>query len=81
MKSIVIVGAGGFGREVIEIFKDQNKKEKKWNILGFIDDNKDLHGKIINNYPVLGGMEWIEENNNENLGCVCAVGKPEMNKR
>lgn len=81
MKSIVIVGAGGFGREVIEIFKDQNKKEKKWNILGFIDDDKDLRGKIINNYPVLGGLEWIEKNNNENLGCVCAVGKPKMRKK
>jgi sugar O-acyltransferase (sialic acid O-acetyltransferase NeuD family) len=81
IKSVVIVGAGGFGREVMEIFKDQNKNEKRWNILGIIDDDKELKGRIINGYPVLGGLEWIKENNNENLGCVCAIGIPETRKK
>lgn len=81
MKKVVVIGAGGFGREVIEIFNDQNKLKKKWNMLGFIDDNKELHGKIVNNYPVLGGLEWLEENNDENLGCVCGIGTPETTKK
>lgn len=80
MKSVVIVGAGGFGREVLEIFKDQNKISKTWDILGFIDENKELHGKIINNYPVLGGLDWLREYNN-NLGCVVAIGTCETRKR
>lgn len=79
MKSVVVVGAGGFGREVIEIFKDQNKKKKKWNILGFIDDNKKLHGKTINNYLVLGGLDWFNRHND--VGCVCAIGEPEIKKK
>ena len=41
MKSVVIIGAGGFGREVLEIFKDQNKISQTWNVLGFIDENKE----------------------------------------
>jgi len=32
MKSVVIIGVGGFGREVLEIFKDQNKKKKQLEI-------------------------------------------------
>lgn len=81
MKSVVIIGAGGFGREVLEIFKDQNKISKSWNILGFIDENKQLHGKILNGYPVLGDLDWLREHNNDNLGCVVAVGTCKTRKQ
>lgn len=81
MKSVVIVGAGGFGREVLEIFKAQNKISKTWDILGFIDEDKQLHGKIMNGYPVLGGLDWLREHNNNNLGCVCAIGTCETRKQ
>ncbi|MDZ5001311.1 hypothetical protein GNF79_20095, partial [Clostridium perfringens] len=37
IKNIVIVGAGGFGREVAWLIEEINKKELQWNILGFID--------------------------------------------
>ena len=74
MKSVIVIGAGDFGREVIEIFKDHNRISKDWNILGFIDENKKLHGKIINNFKVLGGIEWLIENKKDELGVVCAVG-------
>jgi len=79
MKAVVIIGAGGFGREVLEIFKDQNKIKKKWNILGFIDENKKLHGKKINNYEVLGGIDWFK--NHRDVECVCAIGETDVKKR
>jgi FlaA1/EpsC-like NDP-sugar epimerase len=44
---IVIVGSGGFGREVLWTLRDCNKKLKKYEILGFIDDDKLLKGKNI----------------------------------
>ncbi|MCL0088331.1 acetyltransferase, partial [Dehalococcoidia bacterium] len=81
MKSVVIVGAGGFAREVLEIFKEQNKVSTTWNILGFIDENEELHGRIINNYPVLGGLDWIKKHKSNNLGCVVAIGTCEMRKQ
>jgi sugar O-acyltransferase (sialic acid O-acetyltransferase NeuD family) len=73
VKSVVIVGAGGFGREVLEIFKDQNRVSKTWNILGFIDENKELHDKMVNGYPVLGGLDWLRKHDSHDLGCVCAI--------
>ena len=81
MKSLVIIGAGGFGRETLEIFKDQNKISRNWNILGFIDENKQLHGKILNGYPVIGGLEWLRDHNNPTLGCVVAIGTCETRKQ
>lgn len=81
MKSVVIVGAGGFGREVLEIFKDQNKISRTWQILGFIDENKELHGKTVDGYTVLGGLDWLRKHNSSGLGCVCAIGNSETRKR
>lgn len=81
MKSVAIVGAGGFGREVLEIFKDQNRISGAWDILGFIDENQDLHGKIVNGHPVLGGLGWLRNHNKKDLGCVCAIGTCETRKR
>lgn len=80
VNSVVIIGAGGFGREVLEIFKAQNRISMTWDILGFIDENKKLHGKVMNGYPVLGGLEWLREHNNNNLGCVVAIGTCETRK-
>jgi sugar O-acyltransferase (sialic acid O-acetyltransferase NeuD family) len=80
MKSVVIVGAGGFGREVLEIFKDNNKESDIWDILGFIDDNRELEDKLINGYPVLGGLDWLKKHGVDGYGCVCAVGTSGMRK-
>jgi sugar O-acyltransferase (sialic acid O-acetyltransferase NeuD family) len=79
MKKIAIIGAGGFGREVIEIFKEQNKLKKQWEILGFIDENKELWGSVINNFKVLGGLDWITQN--KNAGCVIAIGDTKTRKK
>ena len=39
MVDIIIVGAGGCGREVANWIDDINKIDAAWNILGFLDDN------------------------------------------
>jgi len=80
MNKVVVIGAGGFGREVIEIFKDENKIEKKWDILGFIDDNPEMNGKCINGFPVIGGLDRLIEDNDKEIGCVIAIGEPKTKK-
>ncbi len=80
MKRVTVVGAGGFGREVIEIFNDQNKINKQWEILGFVDDDEDKRGKIFNGHPVLGNLSWLVENR-ANIGCVCAIAEPLAKKK
>ena len=39
MKNLVIIAAGGCGREVLQWAKDINEIEHRWNIKGFLDDN------------------------------------------
>ncbi|MFC2071542.1 acetyltransferase [Chloroflexota bacterium] len=83
MKSVVIFAAGGFGRQVLEIFRDCNKISNQWDIVGFIDDDETKHGSLVNGCHVLGGLKWLQENKNryDSLGCVCAVGTPETRKK
>lgn len=79
MKKIVIFGSGGFAREVVHLIEDINQKEKKWEILGFIDDNEDNHGKILNDIKVLGGREWLKKYNEE-IYLVLGIGNPNVKK-
>lgn len=59
MKNIIIIGAGGVGREVSLIIEKINKLKATWNLIGFIDDNINSW-KIINGYPIIGGMDLLE---------------------
>ncbi len=60
MKDIVIVGAGGFGREVYQLIADINAVQRHWNVLGFIDDGV-VKGTSINNLSVLGTVEDLNQ--------------------
>ena len=57
MKDIVIIGAGGVGSETAWIIEQINIKKDKWNLLGFIDDNKLVQGQSIIGYKVIGNIE------------------------
>lgn len=60
MKNIIIIGAGGVGREVSLIIEKINKLKATWNLIGFIDDNINGWNKIINGYQIIGGMDLLE---------------------
>mgnify|MGYP006166774041 FL=1 len=74
MEEILIIGAGGFGREVLWTINDCNEIKKKYLVLGFIDDDKSLHGDLIDGFSVLGGLNWIEKNYQKSISCVIAIG-------
>lgn len=61
MKDIVIIGAGGIGREVAWIIEEINEVNPTWNIVGFVDENSEMWGKELNGYNVLGGIEALDE--------------------
>lgn len=60
MKDIVIIGAGGFGREVKTIIDAINKNTKTYNFLGFYDDTI-AKGTLINNFPILGNLKELND--------------------
>lgn len=80
MRKLVIVGVGGFGREIAWLVERINAMEPTWELLGFIDDNSEKHGTIVNGYPVLGGCDWVLEHKDE-VFAVCAVGTAKTRRR
>ena len=45
MKDIIIIGAGGVGKEVAFIIEQINIKTSVWNIVGIVDDDES-YGKL-----------------------------------
>ena len=80
MKKLVIIGAGGFGREVAWLVERINDIEPTWDLQGFIDDDESIHGKLEDDYKVLGGCDYFNDLN-EDIWCVCAVGSSRVRKQ
>lgn len=79
MKDIIIIGAGGFGREVEWIINRINKEKIIWNILGFADDNVEKDTKIGNN-KVCCSVDELANSNTE-ISVVIAIGNSVVRKK
>jgi sugar O-acyltransferase (sialic acid O-acetyltransferase NeuD family) len=77
---VVIIGAGGHGRETAEILDQQFLVSGMLKPLGFIDDNKELHGRQVGNLTVLGDWSWFEGVDRTEISVLCAVGSPKICK-
>lgn len=72
---LIIIGAGGLGKEVLFQLREMNKGREQYRILGFADDNPALIGSIVNDLPVLGSTEYVTKSPVELSAAVC-VGNP-----
>lgn len=74
MKKIIIVGAGGFGRELLQWIKDINKQRPAWEIAGFIDDDLHALDDIKCHYKIIGTIkDWKPKSDEE---FALAIGTP-----
>ena len=71
-KRVLILGAGGHGRVVLDILKQAVHDE----VVGFLDNNADIHGRRVDGVPVLGAIAGLAAVA-EQAGCegvVIAIG-------
>ena len=75
MIDLVIIGAGGFGREVRSMIANINQVKPTYKVVGFLDDGmaKDTQ---IQDLKVLGGIENFGET--KATAAVLAIGKPSI---
>lgn len=81
MKNIIIIGAGGFAREVALLIEDINKEKNEWILLGNIEEYTLNIGKDLNGVKVLGTFDWVSKNYHDELYYVCGVGNPYLKER
>lgn len=77
---LIIVGAGGCGREVAQIAKDvMHRDQVAWVLHGFIDDNLSVLDDYEYDIPLLGRIDSWEPKQDEVF--VCAIGNPELREK
>ena len=79
MNRLLIVGAGGFGREVLDAALDVPASERDWDVAGFLDDRVEiLKGKNCP-LPIVGTPEAYQFADEDRV--VCAIGDPRTRLR
>ncbi len=79
MQDLVIIGAGGVGREVAWIVEQINNVKATFNLIGFIDDSAELHGNSINGYKILGDVNYLL-GMKKDINVVCAIANYKIKK-
>lgn len=74
MKKIIVVGAGGFGKEVAWM-----AKRCGYEVLGFLDSTPDKQNTKIMGLDVLGPLEYAERFLDYEF--VIAIGNPRARKK
>jgi sugar O-acyltransferase (sialic acid O-acetyltransferase NeuD family) len=61
MRSLLLIGAGGFARETVELVRAVNREAPTWELLGLLDDDPELRGRELLGVPVLGPCDAAVE--------------------
>ncbi|NDY74608.1 acetyltransferase [Desulfobacter hydrogenophilus] len=79
MNKIILLGAGGAGKAILQILLDINKITNQWDIVGFLDDDIALHGKKILGFPVHDSLDWLH--GKKDVSLVLIFGIPSTRKK
>lgn len=79
MKKLYILGAGGFGRELLWWVKDINAVKSTWDIVGFLDDNLNALDGVECDYKVVGTIKDWQPKEDEEFAL--AFGSPALKRK
>jgi sugar O-acyltransferase (sialic acid O-acetyltransferase NeuD family) len=78
VEKIVILGAGGFAREVLDVFDACNEVGQSYDVLGWVVDREyGSAGTMVNDKPILGDLDWLAKHSSQVLA-VCSIAAPEL---
>lgn len=72
---LVLLGAGGFARETVELVRAVNDPCPTFELLGFLDDDPKLHGTTRNGTEILGPLAALAEM--PDVAVAVCLGSPE----
>jgi len=68
MKTIDLIITGAGNPDIVKLVDDINQREKTYNLIGFLEKNKDLFGSKFAGYEIIGGDDLLKTEFNK-----CAV--------
>jgi sugar O-acyltransferase (sialic acid O-acetyltransferase NeuD family) len=60
VRDLLVVGAGGFGRETVEAIRALTARGAAWRLRGYVDDDPALAGTLVDGLPVLGTITELK---------------------
>ncbi len=78
MKKVIIIGAGGHCKVVIDTLEIINNVEKQYEIVGVLDDNES--NKDVLGYPILGRLSSLK-NYDEKIAFHIAIGNNNIREK
>lgn len=79
MRRLVIIGAGGFGREVLSWARQSASHGTEWTVRGFLDDDPEAPGIAGLDVPRLGGVAGYRPEPDDVF--TCAIGHVDVKQR
>lgn len=79
MNNLLIIGAGGFGREVLQWARDTKDHGVRWKVKGFLDDNPAALCNIDCGVSVIAALKDYQAMPGDLF--ICAVGSPVVRRR
>ena len=73
-RRLIIVGAGGFGQEIVWAVHSMNAIKPQYEVVGYCDDDRAKKGVLIYRTSVLGTPEEVDKALGEEFLFICAVG-------
>lgn len=77
MNDIVIMGAGGFAREVGWLIKEINAINPIWNLLGYVEEDSSWVGRLVGSHTVIMDDQELLALE-QPLNVVIAIGNPKI---
>lgn len=74
MKRLLIIGAGGFGRETLGWAQDVDSQKRDWEVGGFLDSNPMALKSFTCPFSIVGDPLTFIPSENDRL--ICAIGNP-----
>lgn len=80
IQPLVILGAGGFARETLDVVDAINAVSEQFDMRGFIvDADYARPGETVNDKPILGDFDWLA--GRPDVLAVCGVGAPHIRRQ
>jgi sugar O-acyltransferase (sialic acid O-acetyltransferase NeuD family) len=81
-KKIVIIGAGNFACQLLDIVDACNRLYPQYEILGYIVDSAyGAPGTVINGFPILGDHDWFGRHQDAEVFAISSVAAPAVRSR
>jgi sugar O-acyltransferase (sialic acid O-acetyltransferase NeuD family) len=74
VRDLLLIGAGGFARETAEAVRAVNLAQPTWELLGFLDDDPQRRGALVDGLPVLAGIDAVHDHPAAQI--VICTGRP-----